>query len=325
MGRIMTSIIVPLLIVSLLANAYMGYLVSAMFGGGAREVTYQPGSEQARIAILPIEGMIDGSSVKFVREGLQSLNQNPPEALVLRVESGGGGVNASDRIWHQINQFKKQNPEVPVVASFGGVAASGGYYVAMTAEHIVAERTCMTGSIGVMAPVFTFEQLLQKVGVNERWIEAPDSPKKGVANNIFRSWDEEDVQVVKNMLGHMHQQFIDVVIEGRVTDRETDLTAERVRELAQGQTFNAAEAKANSLVDEVGYLDAAIAKAKSLAGIGQDIDPRITRLEPPMSLGAGLLLGRTQGPDLSLNAESLRSLWHEMRSPKLMYRAPLAK
>jgi len=324
LSKIMTSIVLPLLLVSLIANVYMGYLVNSMLGTGPSEVTYQPGSDEARIAIVPVEGLIDGSTTEFVRKGLKKLEQDPPEALILRVESGGGGVTASDQIRHQLNQFKQKNPDVPVVASFGGVAASGGYYVAMTADHIVAERTCTTGSIGVLAPVFTFAKTLEKLGVNEKWIKAPGSPKKGIANNLFRNWTDKDVTVVKDILAHMHQQFIDVVVNGRVKGRENPLTPEKIDKLAQGQTFNAKEAVSNHLVDEVGYLDAAIAKAKAMAGVAADVDPTVTELKRPQGILGSLFSVKQRDLLSQLDAEKLRSLFHEATDAKFMYRAPIS-
>jgi protease-4 len=270
--------------------------------------------------------MINGSSAEFARQAFDSLKETPPKALILRIESGGGGVTASDQIWHQINEFKRRHPDVPVVASFGGVAASGGYYVAMPADHIVAERTCTTGSIGVMAPVFTFQETLKKLGIDEQWIEAPASPKKGIANNVFRNWTEKDVKVVKDLLGHMHQQFIDVVIEGRVEDRKTPLTAEQVKQLSQGQTFNAQEAKNNHLIDQVGYLGAAIAEAKSRAGISEQTTAHVTELRPQTGLFSSLLMSRSQPQSslATLDTEKVRSMLHEATDMKLMYRAPIA-
>src|SRR5690606_2688533 len=113
------------------------------------------------------------------------LRENKPKALILRIDSGGGTVGASDRIWNELARFR-QETEIPIVASFGSIAASGGYYIAAGADHIIAEPTCITGSIGVMANVMTFDRLLDKVGVTPEVLVAQGSPEKDVANNVFR-------------------------------------------------------------------------------------------------------------------------------------------
>jgi protease-4 len=321
-ARVVAYVLLLLLLVSIAVNLYFGTALFALMGG-PRESVYQQGDASQRIVIVPVEGMIDGSQVDFVRRSLDQLDgENKPAAIILRVESGGGGVTASDQIWHQIKSFK-QKTELPVVASFGSAAASGGYYIAMPSDHIVAERTCVTGSIGVIAPAFTFEKMMDKLGITPEVIEAPSSPKKGLGNNVFRSWNEADRQVWRNRLAHAHQQFIDVVIQGRAKTNKA-LSEDRVRELAQGQTFNAIQAKENHLVDEVGYLDDAIAEAKSLAGIDQDVTPQVTEITPPESLISSLLFGRARQKSLPrFDSETIRSTLHELTQRRAMYRAPV--
>ena len=159
-----------------------------MFGGGQlddvvlRRVHRDGGRES--LAIIPVRGTIDDQQSNFVRACVDHvLRDRSVKGVVLRVDSPGGGVTASDQIWHQMGRL--QEAGLPVVASFGSVAASGGYYVSCGADHIIAEETSVTGSIGVIAQVFTMEQLMEKVGVQPVTLVASGSPEKDVANDIF--------------------------------------------------------------------------------------------------------------------------------------------
>jgi len=319
-ARVVAYVAIVLLLTSLVFNVYSGWLLSSLMGG-MREATYQSGDASQRIVILPVRGMIDGAKADFVRQSLDELEgENEPAAVILRVESGGGGVTASDQIWHQLTDFK-QRTDIPIVASFGSAAASGGYYVAMPADHIVAERTGVTGSIGVIGGAFTVDKLMEHIGVTPEIMEAPGSPKKGVGNNPFRSWNEQDRAVWRDRLAQAHQTFVDVVIEGRAKGNP-DLSEGEVRELSQGQTFSAAEAKQKKLVDEVGYLSDAIEKAKELAGIGEDVTPKVTEMQKPRGLSPWMFLG-SQSSAPELDAQKIRSMMHEISQRRAMYRAPV--
>jgi protease-4 len=318
-ARAIASVLVLLLISSVVVNVYLAQFL-AMLTSGPYEAEYQPGNEDHRIAILPIKGMINASQADFVRRSLDQLGgeDDQPQALILRVESGGGTVTASDQIWHQITKFKEQTG-VPIVASFGSVAASGGYYVAMPSDHIVAERTTTTGSIGVIAPLFTVDKLLDKIGVTPQIIEAPTSPKKDVGQNIARPWTQQDRQYWRDRLAHAHKQFIRVVVDGRAKGSGA-LGESEVRELAQGQTFTADQAEANHLVDEVGYLDRAIEKASQLANIPGEVTPKVTEMQQPQSFGfSGLIGARSEGLG-QLDGNKVRSMLHEVSRPEVMYR-----
>src|SRR5690349_9280142 len=135
---------------------FMG--ISIMIAGAEREdmvihQNYRDGDGNT-IAIVPVIGGIDERQAEFVRTAVKSvLEDSSVRAVVLRVDSPGGGVTASDEIWYEVNRLKDAG--LPVIASYGSVAASGGYYVSCGADHIMAEETCITGSIGVIAQVLT--------------------------------------------------------------------------------------------------------------------------------------------------------------------------
>lgn len=313
-SKLFGTVLVSVLLVSLVANVYLGLIVSSLTGGPS-EQAYLPGESENRVVILPIEGTIDSEMAEFVRESLQVLRNDPPAALVLRIVSGGGGVTASDQILHHLNQFK-DDTKTKIVASFGSIAASGGYYIATASDHIYCEETGITGSIGVMAQVPTVEGLLQKVGVDMHVIVADGSPDKDVANNIYEDWEpgDENELAVKRLLNNAYDRFVTVVVNGR-----PDLTEERVRELANGAIYNADEAFKNGLVDDVGYLDAAITKAASLAGIAGR--PKVTRIRRPQSLGLIGALVEYQKPTLAdISPQKLRDMADELGEVRLAYR-----
>jgi len=320
LGRAFVGIFVSLLVVSLLANVYLAGILFSM-NAGLKEVEYQKGDAKQRIVILPINGLIDDAAAVFVRRALSDLRENRPVAVILRVDSGGGFVAPSDRIWHELVKFKNDT-QIPVIASFGGLAASGGYYVAAPTDYIVAEPTCTTGSIGVMAQGFTIDQLLAKIGVTPEVLVATTSPEKDVANDIARAWTEKDRQVLTQVLDHLHQQFIDVVRQGR-----TQLTAEELAAVTDGRIFNADEALAAKLIDQVGYLDAAIDAAAQRANLASGAAAHVTVISRPQPL-LGSLFGSHRGgagesglamPAGGMDGQTLRRWMTEWSVPELLY------
>lgn len=313
------KIVGSLLLLSIGLNIYMGLFVAAQFSGGPAEAVYQEGDVSQRIVIVPVTELITESTARGLRASFKALRDNPPKAVVLRVDSGGGTVGASDRIHHEIMKFKEATG-VPVVASFGSLAASGGYYIAAPTDYIFAENTTVTGSIGVMAQAFTVEGLLEKVGVSPEVHVASTSPEKAVANDIMHAWTDKDRNLLGELLDHSHQRFIDVVYEGR----QKHLTREEVIKIADGSIYMTEQAIENKLVDERGYLDAAIEKAKALAGMSASDEPQVTVISPAKPLNLMSLMGaRRNELDLqSITGADLRNILTEMTSPRLEYRMP---
>jgi protease-4 len=265
------------------------------------------------VAILPIQGGIDEFTAEFVdRSVLFIIEDGGFDAVVLRVDSGGGGVTASDQIWHSIGKLKAAG--IPVVASYGGMAASGGYYVSCAADEIIAEPTCVTGSIGVIAQVFTMEGLVDKVGIRPITIIATGSPDKATGNDTFRSWDEKDRAVVQKLLDVSHANFVQRVFDGR---RSKFQTIEAARAVATGEVFDAERAMQQGLIDSIGYLDDAIAAAEGRAGLAQG-SAAIVRFEQPIDVFGGLLGASAKTPAIR-SAADLRSLASELATPRLKY------
>jgi protease-4 len=326
LARVGTALISTILIASIVLNVYLAILV-ASFTRGVHEQVYQAGDAKQRIVVLPIKGLIDDETFSQVRQSLDALKKNLPKAMILRVDSSGGYVSPSDRIWHALCEFK-QETGIPIVASFGSVAASGGYYVATPADHIIAEPTTITGSIGVIAQAFTFQELLTKVGVKPEVIPSTQSTKKDVLNPL-RDWTENDRVKIRLVLDHAYEQFVAVVVQGR----KAVLSEAQVRELANGDVYTVDQAIENKLVDEKGYLDAAITKAATLAGLPTGAPPHVTVVTPPQKISLMNLMAQTHDPrgagvDLNQAAGSLQQLdpaavtdfLRQAAAPRIMFR-----
>jgi protease-4 len=250
---------------------------------------------------LMIEDVLDDSSVR---------------AVILRVNSPGGSVSASDQIWYQVG--KLSDAGLPVIASFGGLAASGGYYVACAADQIIAEPTTITGSIGVIAQTFIVSDLLSKVGVEPVTILATDSPNKDLGNPM-RPWTEKDQEKFRGLLDSAYDIFHERVVEARL---EAIGDPSKVDVIADGSIYTASEALGYGLVDAIGYLDDAIAAAESAAGLTSGASTVIVLHERLSFLGA--LLGiesfsasRARAP--RLDPDGLRSWINDLAVPRVMY------
>ena len=199
------------------------------------------------------------STVARVRSELEkAADDDRVKAVVLRIDSPGGGVTASDEVWSELVRFKKKRA-IPIIASFGDVAASGGYYIACAADRIVAHPTTMTGSIGVIMLNFNVEGLLGKIGVRNETFKAGEHKD---LLSPFRGATPEERRIVQRILDTLHTRFVTVVREGRPR-----LDPNRIGELTDGRIFDANQALEAGLVDEIGDLDAAIDAAKAAAKV----------------------------------------------------------
>jgi protease IV len=223
-------------------------------------------------------------------------------AIVLRVNSPGGSYVASDTIWREVVRARAEGK--PVVVSMGDVAASGGYFISMAADAIVAQPGTITGSIGVLSGKPVVSQLLSRIGVTT------DSITEGAHSAMFstnRPFSEEEWALVNNWLDHIYADFTGKVAAGR------GLSADRVHELARGRVWTGADARERGLVDEIGGLDRAAAIARSRAGLPMSAPLRgfprarpMDRLRPPSSSDnqSGALLAESWGPVWRLAAQA---------------------
>ena len=216
--------------------------------------TVQRGDRATQIAIVPVEGAITDQTAAEVAAAVARARNDNVDAVLLRVDSPGGGVTPSDRIDHDLQKIRDAG--IPVFASYGGISASGGVYVSARCERIMAEPTCVTGSIGVIASVITMEGLAEKIGVEANSVVATRSPEKAVGNDLWRNWDEKDYAKIRKILDAAYDRFRMLVEEGR-----SERLAEGVDfdDLCNGNVFTANEALELGLIDAIGYQEDAIA------------------------------------------------------------------
>jgi protease-4 len=219
------------------------------------------------------------------------------KAIVLRIDSPGGGVVASDEIYHALTGVDK-----PVVVSMGSLAASGGYYIAAPADYIYATPYTLTGSIGVISQFFVAEDLLEDIGVDVVVITAGDVKDFG---SFHREMTEEERAYWQALIDKIHAGFIRRVAEGR------DMSVEDVRAIADGSVFLGEEAVDLGLVDEIGYLDDAVSMAGQLGGIGPN--PTVVELRPEVSFIDALYSFRSN-QDIS---QALDVLLRSLQPPSL--------
>jgi protease-4 len=208
--------------------------------------------------IFTLEGRPPVPLLARVREELEkAAADDRVRALVIRINSPGGTITASDVLFHELSQFKARR-NVPVVASILDVGASGGYYVALAADRIVAHPTTVTGSIGVLMLTVNSGGLLEKVGVTASYIKS--GPLKDMGSP-FRALSPEERAVFQDLIDRLYGRFVALVARQRRLDEA------RVRTVADGRVYLAPEALSLGLVDRIGYLEDAIAQARDLAGL----------------------------------------------------------
>jgi protease-4 len=250
---------------------------------------------------------------------------NSIRAVVLRIDSPGGSAIASDAIWRELVVGKDDDGERPLVASMSDLAASGGYYIAMAADAIIAQPSTLTGSIGIFGGKFVTGGLYGKLGAN---IESTSAGRFAEINSPARPYNDDELVKVQGQLQSFYDQFIEKVAEAR------GRTPAEIDAIAQGRVWTGRQALDRGLVDALGGLDRAVAEAKSLAGIPADSDVELVVYPPRRSLYeiltqelAGSAEGAAAGAWLAstLSAGELDVL-RAMRGPLAMFRhgEPLA-
>lgn len=223
-------------------------------------------SGEDRIALIRVEGVILDSQ-ETVGE-LKRFSENPfVKAIVLRIDSPGGGVVPSQEIHDAVRRVRNKSNKA-VIASMGSVAASGGYYIAAATDRIVANPGTLTGSIGVIMEMANVEGLLQKIGVEGVVVK---SGKYKDVGSPLRKMSDEERGLLQTVMDDVHKQFIEAVAEGRA------LELGDVQALADGRIFTGRQAKEAKLVDELGDLEDAIQLAADVVGIEGEpkvVEPR---------------------------------------------------
>jgi protease-4 len=272
--------------------------------------TWAYGSGETKVVMVPVSGMIvmdeqdgvfssvTGSAELALRSIRRATHDTKVRALILDIDSGGGGITACDILHRALLDFKAAQPGRKIVAVFGDVAASGAYYISMAADHIVARPTTITGSIGVLLQTFNVRKLGDKIGVEDVTIK---SGKNKDILNPFGELNDEQRAMLQGIVNNMHERFISLVAEGR------RLPVETVRPLADGRILVADEAIKLGLVDEMGHWNEAMAATSKALSVS---DIKVYRYDKVFSLQDLLKTSTSLHPRAWLNKMSAHPLWY---------------
>lgn len=261
-----------------------------------------------KVAIIRVEGTImhDDAFPKWQID--KAAKDASVKAIVLRVDSPGGTVTGSDYLYHHLKKLREGSEgraPKPLVVSMGGIAASGGYYIACaagpTADTIFAERSTWTGSIGVIIPHYNVSELLQKWSIKDDSImsgklKAMGSPTRVVSPELA----EEEHKILQELVDQTFAQFKEIVTEARPKLAGDD-NKETLKSATTGQVFTAKQALELGLVDKIGYLEDAIDRAMQLANLSKS-DTRVVKYTQSSPLAALFGASAQAGGNLDLSA-----------------------
>jgi protease-4 len=240
-------------IIGLLAFFFVLLFVIGQYvsGSGSRKFSFGD-----KIAVVEIRGLITQS--QGIIEELHQFNDDEGvKAIILRIDSPGGGVGPSQEIYREVLKIKS-NKKKKVITSMGSVAASGGYYIASASDLIVANPGTITGSIGVLMEFTNIEELFRKIGIKGVVLKSGEHKDIG---SPFREMTPEEKRLIQSVIDNVHQQFIQAVADGRKIDRL------KVAQVADGRILTGEQAKQLGLVDQLGNLQDAIDIAAKMVGI----------------------------------------------------------
>ena len=283
-GRLITNKLLILSVVLAVSLAGCSINIPLMAKTGPLEEYVIEGKGAAKILLMDITGLISGrekerllsgqaspSLVSQIREALQKAQRDTAiSGVIIRINSPGGTITASDIIHHEILRFKNQR-KIPVYSCIMSIGASGGYYVATATDHIAAHPTSITGSLAVMMMTMNIEGLMGKIGVRELTIKSGE--KKDILSP-FRPATAEEKQIVQTIIDQFHRRFVDRI----VARSGNTLNRTEVESLADGRIYSSQQALDAKLIDRVGYLDDVVADMKKKIGV---TDARIVRYSYP--------------------------------------------
>ncbi len=229
------------------------------------------GSGTDKILLIPLKGVITGQSAKkffqetpsivdSVKQQLeQARNDTDIKAVILEINSPGGGITASDIIYKKVLEFKEKTNK-KVIVCMQDVAASGAYYISAAADKIISHPTTITGSIGVIMPLINIANLVEKYGIEDNSIKSGDM--KSIGSPLKKMSDAER-KVLYDIVDEMYTRFVNIIAVGR------NMKIEDVKKLADGRIYTGKQALDNGLVDQLGYIDDAIILAKSITGLSE--------------------------------------------------------
>jgi len=311
---------------SILLNLALLVAVGTQFGGldaqgGLATQTLRSGQKDETVALYRVTGVIDGAAVEEFKQFHRSVIGDPDvRAVVLRVDSPGGGVTSSDQICEMVKQIKASGKKV--VVSMGSLAASGGYYISAPADEIFAEDTTITGSIGVIAGWFVLKGTLEKIGAESFTIKSTHAQAWKDEMSPTTMPQDYQLQHLQEVLDEMQTRFEDVVKTGRgnklktrsetvkVVDKDGKVIQRENTEPFNGKIYLASKAKELGLIDQIGYEDAAIDGAAKLASLSK---PRVVRYARRKTFMEALMDGKGEA-SLKIDAKLL----DQIQTPKFM-------
>jgi protease IV len=265
------SILPFVLILSVSGLAGCAFVSLDLLGGAAplKETTLS-GEGRNKILLIEIQGPLTTSEKKGLRKEpstvaklKQALDRAEEDsrirAVILRINSPGGTVTASDILFHEIKSYKART-HVPIVAAIMDLGTSGAYYTALAADAIIAHPTSVIGSIGVVMITFNVEGLLGKIGVEDTVIKSGEKKDMG---SPFKKMSPEERAIFQDLIGAYYNRFLTLIAESR------RIPLDDLKHLADGRVYTSQEAIHAGLIDRIGYLDDAISEAKTRAGLDE--------------------------------------------------------
>lgn len=298
------------LFVELLAGSYDELADNPGFSWDENVVS---GSGTGKIVQLFVSGVISGEQnttgvppmSQLLTEQLRRVEEDESvKAVVLRIDSPGGEVVATDELHARISRLK-QVRHIPIVISMGSTAASGGYYLATTGDAIFANPNTLTGSLGVIFNLFNYSEAANKLGVRQFAIKSGRFKDIG---SPARPLTDPERQIFQTLVNESYNKFVDVIVKGR------NLSRQRVLEIADGRVYSGEQAKRLGLIDQFGDLEEATRYALSLSGVSEAL---VVRYTDQLSLSK-LLFSMKQhwsNPD----PLGLSRILEQQSSPKLLY------
>lgn len=276
LNRLLVTFLIVICLVAALGNWILG---SSLRGSEQNQA--------ADIALIDVYGGISdtasagfgagGSSANTLLEAIQKARKDKVKAILLRINSPGGTAAASQSVYHELMRVRKET-KIKIVASLGDVAASGGYYIASAANHIVANPSTLTGSIGVVIRTQNISGLLDKFGVQSGTVQS--GQYKDILSP-FRSTTADERQILQGIVTDSYEQFLASIVEGR------GMALPELRKLADGRIYTGSQAKASKLVDSLGNYQDAVQQTVKMAALKKE--PTIRNYTKGSS---GSLLGR---------------------------------
>lgn len=226
-----------------------------------------------------------------VREQLEAAERDPEiKSVILSIDSPGGEVTTCDIIHHEIMSYKKRTG-VPVTVIMGSVAASGGYYLSMTGDTVIAYPTTITGSIGVLITKLSLKELLGKIGIEDETVKSGENKTMG---SFFKNMSPDEKALFQKIVDSMYGRFIDIILESR-----KNITRDQLLKVADGRIFIASDALKLGLIDKIGYFEDAVEAASKSAGL---TNPKIVTFIRPGTYRPNIYSGAQSQSDSGIQA-----------------------